>query len=87
MVIREMVAFGEWSHFSYSKDWSFGDWSFGEWLFRDWSFGEWSFGEWSFGEWSFGEWSFGEWTVYREKINQFEGFLEGAKQDFFMSEL
>jgi hypothetical protein len=47
MVVREMVAFVEWLHFSSSKDWSFGDWSF-----REWSFGEWSFGDWSFGEWS-----------------------------------
>jgi hypothetical protein len=23
MVVREMVAFGEWSHFSFSQDWSF----------------------------------------------------------------
>jgi hypothetical protein len=31
MVVREMVTFGEWSHFSCSEDWSFGEWSFGEW--------------------------------------------------------
>jgi hypothetical protein len=53
MVVREMVAFGEWSPFS---------------CFEDWSFVEWSFGEWSFGDWSFGEWLFGEWTVYLKII-------------------
>jgi hypothetical protein len=50
MVVRSMVAFGDWS---YSVK------------FGDWSFVEWSFGDWSFGVWSFGEWSFGEWSVYR----------------------
>jgi hypothetical protein len=50
MVVREMVAFREWSHFSCSEDWSFGDWSFGNWPFGDWSFGEWSFEKWSHSE-------------------------------------
>jgi hypothetical protein len=47
LVVRRLVAFGDWSHFR-----KFGDWSFGDWSFEDWSFGDWSFGEWSFGEWS-----------------------------------
>jgi hypothetical protein len=47
LVVRRLVAFGDWSHFR-----KFGDWSFGEWSFEDWSFGDWSFGEWSFGDWS-----------------------------------
>jgi hypothetical protein len=47
LVVRRLVAFGDWSHFR-----KFGDLSFGEWSFEDWSFGDWSFGEWSFGDWS-----------------------------------
>jgi hypothetical protein len=31
LVVWEMVAFGEWSHFSCFEDWSLGDSSFGEW--------------------------------------------------------
>jgi hypothetical protein len=47
LVVRRLVAFGDWSHFRKFGDWSFEDWSFEDWSFEDWSFGEWSFGDWS----------------------------------------
>jgi hypothetical protein len=37
MVVREMVAFGEFLHFNFSEDWLFGEWSFEEWSFGKWS--------------------------------------------------
>jgi hypothetical protein len=32
LVVRRLVAFGDWSHFRKFGDWSFGEWSFGDWL-------------------------------------------------------